>query len=85
MEITIEDAQKNLEGLIQSAHQGHDVFLTEKDQIVAQIIAITPLPNLPDGDTVSTERNPNKETPLLEKTEAASADKFLYNADGLPK
>ncbi|THV21586.1 type II toxin-antitoxin system Phd/YefM family antitoxin [Peteryoungia ipomoeae] len=91
MRISVQDAQRNLEELVDRADKGEDILLTRDGNPIARIVLLntveTPTKNTEDFATLLRaikEQARQTADPFPEETAARSQD-FLYDGDGIPK
>ena len=92
MQISVKEAQDNLEELLVRVEGGEDVLLTKDGKIVARIVPHRPAQTAPMVTSEARaraiaaiqERVRQKPDPFPEVSAARSQD-FLYDENGLPK
>ncbi|MEO0809433.1 MAG: type II toxin-antitoxin system prevent-host-death family antitoxin [Pseudomonadota bacterium] len=85
MELAITDAKARLTDLIRRAEAGEDVVLTRHGHAVARIVAIKSRPDAERRSEIIAEVRARAAAKISVGPDAAHAQDFLYDDDGLPR
>ena len=85
MQLAIADAKTRLADLIRRAEAGEEIVLTRHGQAVARLVAIKARPNAKCRSEIIAEVRARAAAKISAGPDAAHAQDFLYDDDGLPQ